>query len=39
MRGENPQQKALPVPSNAERTLQDARRPIAGRAERQSKRP
>lgn len=32
MRCENPQREALPVASNAERTLQDARRPIAGRA-------
>jgi hypothetical protein len=32
MWGENPQPKALPVPSNAERTLQDARRPITRRA-------
>jgi|SRR5450432_4100122 hypothetical protein len=31
MRCENPQADALPVPGNAERTLQDARRPIAGR--------
>jgi hypothetical protein len=32
MRCENPQADALPVPGDAERTLQDARRPIAGRA-------
>jgi hypothetical protein len=32
MWGENPQPKALPIPSNAERTLQDARRPITRRA-------
>jgi hypothetical protein len=32
MWGENPQPKALPVPSNGERTLQDARRPITRRA-------
>jgi hypothetical protein len=31
MRSENPERKALPVPRDAQRTLQDARRPIAGR--------
>ena len=29
MRGENPQRETLPVASNAERTLPDARRPVA----------
>jgi hypothetical protein len=32
MRCANPQADALPVPGNAERALQDARRPIAGSA-------
>jgi hypothetical protein len=32
MRCQDPQGLALPVPSNAERTLQDARRPVAGSA-------
>lgn len=39
MRGENTERKALPVPSDGERPMQDARRSIARRAEGQSKRP
>jgi hypothetical protein len=39
MRGENPQCEALPVVSNAERTLQDARGTVPRGVQGQSKRP